>query len=323
MGDKVTRREFFERAAQVGVGAWAAAGAGALLWGEAAAASSPRLIIARDSAVIANGALNTARVEHLLNASVAKFVGTSSANKAWKELFSPEDVVAIKVNCVAGPAKTRPELVGGIVKSLRSAGVPDDNIIIYDRTDRELVNADFTLNRGPGVKCYGHEKDFHPKEFSAGKFRGQICRLLTDQATALINVPVLKTHGMGITCSMKNHFGSISNPGDLHPNHGDPYCGDLNTVPVIRRKTRLIVVDALWALGDGGPEARWPAGTLIVGRDTVAVDQLGWDIIEKGRKRMGLPTLEEAGRKPTYIHSAALAGLGTDDLSRMKIVQVG
>ena len=66
MGGKVTRRELLERAAQLGVGAWAAAGAGALLWDEAAAASSPRLIIAKDRGVIANGALDTARVEHLL-----------------------------------------------------------------------------------------------------------------------------------------------------------------------------------------------------------------------------------------------------------------
>jgi len=333
MGDKVTRREFFGRAARVGVGAWATS-TGALLAGRRAGASAeapapPRIVIGRDPGVMADGALNTARVAHLLNATVAKFVGVGKAADAWKRLFKPRDVVAIKVSCIAGPGiSTRPELVAGIVDSLRGAGVPDDNIIVYERTDRELTQAGFTLNRGPGVKCYGHERDFNPAELSAGKFSGKMCRILADKATALINVPVLKDHGTtGVTCSMKNHYGSINNPGALHPNHGNPYCGDLNTHPIIRSKTRLIVVDALWALADGGPgfrkpEAKWPACTLMVGRDTVAVDRLGWDVIETRRKEMGLPTLADTGREPAYIHSAALAGLGTDDPKRMQIIRI-
>jgi len=333
MADKVTRRQFLERATAIGVGAWAAGTGAALLVkrfpAAQAAAAGPRIIIARDPAVVSGAEVNAARADHLLSGAVAKFVGASKANDAWRHLFKPQDVVAIKVSCIAGAGmSTRPELVACIVNGLRGAGVPDDNIIIYERTDRELQRAGFTLNRGAGVKCYGHEKDVNPNEMTAGKFRGHICRILADQATALINVPVLKDHnGTGVTCSMKNHYGTINNPGAQHPNRGDPYCGDLNTHPIIRGKTRLIVVDALWALADGGPgynpAAKWPACSLIVGRDTVAVDRVGWDTIEKRRKATGVSSLAEAFREPTYIHSAALAGLGVDDLGKMQIIETG
>jgi uncharacterized protein (DUF362 family) len=47
-----------------------------------------------------------------------------------------------------------------------------------------------------------------------------LSKILTRMCTYLVNVPVLKDHGkVGITLSLKNHYGTIDNPMDCHPNH--------------------------------------------------------------------------------------------------------
>ena len=61
---------------------------------------------------------------------------------------------------------------------------------------------------------------------------------------ALINVPALKEHGIaGFTSALKNHYGTIDRPGSLHSSYCDPAIAELNALPVIRDKTRLVVGD--------------------------------------------------------------------------------
>ncbi len=42
-------------------------------------------------------------------------------------------------------------------------------------------------------------------------------------------------------------------------------------------------------------------------------------MIEDMRFEKGLPSLKEAGREPTYIHTAAELDLGIDDLKKIEI----
>jgi hypothetical protein len=56
---------------------------------------------------------------------------------------------------------------------------------------------------------------------------------------------LLKDHGRaGITASMKNHYGSVDKPGNLHGGQCNPYVAELNNIPEIRDKTRLIMKDS-------------------------------------------------------------------------------
>jgi hypothetical protein len=56
----------------------------------------------------------------------------------------------------------------------------------------------------------------------------------------------------------------------------------------------------------------------------VALDHLGWQIIEKKRGEMGMKPLKELKREPTYIATAADAKhrLGTNDPNRIEVVEV-
>ena len=73
---------------------------------------------------------------------------------------------------------------------------------------------------------------------------------------------------------MKNHYGSILNPSDLHGNECDPYLGALNAADLIKNKSRLILVDGLRGIYNGGPrdkpQWRWQPNCIMAGTDPVA-----------------------------------------------------
>ncbi|MFB3895866.1 MAG: DUF362 domain-containing protein [bacterium] len=289
-----------------------------------------QVIIVRNPAIQSSeGILNPPILSQMLEQGMMKFAGKKTGSDAWKSYFKPTDVVGIKVNCIAGRnLSSRPEMVNAIIAGLKSAGVNENNIIVWDRTTHELRGCGFTINQdGAGVKCYGTDGFYDEKPAQQGSVSSKLSKILSERITALINVPILKDHGAcGLSLTMKNHYGSINNPGELHPNNCNPYCAELNAIPAIRNKTRLIIVDAIRPLANGGPsdrpKYRWLYNGLMISSDPVAIDYMGWQIIEEQRKVMGLPTLTEQGRAPKYIYTAAKLGLGTYDSGKMQVIYI-
>jgi hypothetical protein len=123
-------------------------------------------------------------------------------------------------------------------------------------------------------------------------------------------------------------YGVIHNPNKYHPNGCNPYVADLNMLPAIRTKIRLNICDATTACYEAGPgfkpQYSWKENALIVSQDPVALDHIGWRIIEKKRAEMKLKTLEADSRAPRYIATAADAQhrLGTNDPQRIALVEV-
>jgi uncharacterized protein (DUF362 family) len=325
MQKKISRKQFLKQAAGWGI---AAAGFTQLPLASLAASLNKKennIKSIRQVIII----LNKPILSQMLDQGMMKFTGKRTASDAWKLYFKPTDVVGIKVNCIAGRnLSTRPEMVDAIVVGLKSAGVKEDNIIIWDRTTHELRGVGFNVNKdGAGVKCYGTDGFYDEKPTQQGSVNGKLSKILSERITALINVPILKDHGAcGITLAMKNHYGSIHNPGDLHPSNCDPYCADLNAIPAIKAKTKLIIADAIRPLANGGPsdrpKYRWLYNGLMIGSDPVAMDYIGWQIIEEQRKVLGLPTLTEQGRPPKYIETAAKIGLGSYESSKMQVIYI-
>ena len=145
----------------------------------------------------------------------------------------------------------------------------------------------------------------------------------------VINLPILKDHsGAGVTFAMKNMYGVIDRPDTLHSGNCNPGVADLNCIPTIREKVRFIIGDALSSVYNGGPGFRpehlWYPNALMVGEDRVAMDQTAWQMIERKRAEVGMPTLEAAGRLPRYIATAADAThrLGTNDPERIHLVEI-
>ena len=105
-----------------------------------------------------------------------------------------------------------------------------------------------------------------------------------------------------------------------------PYIADLNSIPIIKKKTRLLVCDAIRPLAQGGPlnnpSFRWNYNGILTSLDPLAIDYHRWQIIEARRKEIGLPSLEEAGRAPKYLDSATQRGIGTNDPMQIELIQV-
>lgn len=323
---KLTRKEFLQRAATAGL---AASTLGRWAVGSAAAADGVTVALATSPRALKDGVPAAEVVTAMVNKAVATLTG-KPVLAAWKSIFKPADVVGIKVNCIAGPRmSTRPVVALAVARGAVAAGVKPENVIIYERTAGELANVGFTINRdGPGIRCLGIAPDgWAAEETAFGRFRGPLARLVAEQITALVNVPVLKDHdSSGVTFALKNHFGSIHNPGAQHHDfHGT--IADLNAVPAIRHKSRLVIGDCLWALPEGGPAVRgsdviWEAQTVLAAFDPVAADYTAWQMLDEQRRKMGLKPLAEVGREPRFIANAAAAGLGTNDPAKIKVMKV-
>jgi uncharacterized protein (DUF362 family) len=264
----------------------------------------------------------------MLDRSIQALTSRDNPQEAWTQIVRPGERVGLKVNCLAGRGlSTHVVLVEALCERLQQAGVQD--IIIWDRLNSDLESAHFKVKeRGAGVRCIGNEVFGYEEDLSvSGSVGSLLARTLTQACDAVISLPVLKDHGItGVTMALKNVFGAIHNPNKYHLDVGDPYIADANLLPAIRQKFRVHICDALTAQYDGGPsfmpQWTWPENGLLVSRDPVALDQVGWRIIESTRAEKGLKSLKDLKREPTYIATAADAAhrIGTNDLNKTEVV---
>jgi uncharacterized protein (DUF362 family) len=289
-----------------------------------------RVVAVRNPAVLLEGnRVNRRIVEQMITDGMLRLTGEDGADAAWKKLFKTGDVVGIKVNAMGGTlSATRPGVVDAIVSGLKKAGLPEENIIVWDRLTDELQKAGFVINQsGPGARCFGTDRDYDSYPETAGSIGSCFSTLVSSRCTALINVPVLKDHDLsGVSLGLKNFYGAIHNPNKYHDHNCDPYIADLNTHPYLKDKLRLTICDGLTMQYNGGPafKPQWnePFSTLMFGIDPVALDRIGCRLIEEKRREKGLPPLRDAGRAPVHIATAAQRGLGIDDPARIEVVSI-
>jgi uncharacterized protein (DUF362 family) len=319
----VSRRDFLKGilASSAGIAA-----AGALNVGcPAEEVKKPRVVIARNPRVISGQKVDGKVAEDILDKAMCSFTGKSSATDAWRSLFSPSEKVIIKVNALFPPVTPSPEFVRAITNALRDAGLKENNIIVHDRRNSELQRAGFTINESSkGVRVHGTREYSDWMLAGPGMFQTRLCKLITEEADAIINVPSLKVHHRsGVTLSMKNLLGCISNPGETHGG-GCPRIADISALDPIRKKTRLIIVDGVRAQYDRGPGYSaahvWNYAGLLIASNTVAADAVGADEILAKRKAMGLG----GPIPPSLIHieRAAKLGLGIADLDKIEVLRL-
>ena len=302
----------------------------------AAEPQKSKVIIARDDSFKPN-AVERAPAREALRRAVTHLTGKKDPEAAWASLFKPDDVVGAKTSCLGGrQISPQPELAFALADELHQfARVPYANIILWDRSDRDLRRAGYKPapadDSSPTVAgtdaSGGYETDvapWGPPEQNSGSC---FSRIISSHATALVSLAALKDHDLaGVSVHLKNFYGAIHNPHKYHDNNCDPYIAQLNTHPHIKGKLRLSVTDACVGLYNGGPSMKpqwsWTYGGLIIGTDAVAVDAVCADIIEKKRAEVGMPPLEEVGRPAKHVQTAAALGLGVADLKSIDIVEV-
>ena len=269
---------------------------------------------------------NAEKVLQMLDRGMICVFGGDSAEKAWRQVASPADVVALKVNCGCNYLSSNPVVAYAIAQRLMEVGVPPQNIIIFDRTTGELQGAGYEIVKSGTTKpyCYGTDGDYSAP-YSQGTFQGKLSNILVQKATVLINVPVLKTHGKSqVTIALKNHFGTVDNPEACHRDINMTIPSISATDPV-KTKTRLVVLDATRACFQGGPGpppgGMWTFKGLAVATDPVALDFVGNRIINNKRQSLGMgPVSTNPGGVATHLLNAAQMGLGKASEAEIDLV---
>jgi uncharacterized protein (DUF362 family) len=152
------------------------------------------------------------------------------------------------------------------------------------------------------------------------RFHSHLSAIVTRMVDKVINLPVLKDHrSAGVTLALKNlshgmnnnvarsHTGPVGygfGGGNQHPN-GPNQCNTF--IPqaashhVLRQKVVLHILDGLIGVYEGGPGSwnrswgTWRHNALFFATDPVAMDHVGWAIINDKRREEGWPPVEQMG----------------------------
>ena len=332
MKKQMTRRRFITTTLTGAVATYFAPTLFSTTRSASAADTKSQVILASHNHIVSsNEQINTHIVRTTVDETLIALTNTASVRDAWMQILprlQTTDVIGIKVNCINSRQSSHPEVVYAIAVSLTDSLVMNpNNIIIWDRTSRELKRAKYSLNmERNGVRCLATSDGIGYDERSVvdvGNGRQvSLSKILTQMCTYLINVPVLKDHGIaGITLSMKNHYGSIDSPGSCHGGGCDPYVANLNNTPQIKDKTVLILCDALFGIYRGGPMGapQWINRQLLASTDPVALDYTGMMLIDQQRRANNIPPTSE---RTTYLRTAAKLNIGTDNPKRIDGIQV-
>jgi uncharacterized protein (DUF362 family) len=177
--------------------------------------------------------------------------------------------------------------------------------------------------------------------------RSHLCTVVSQEVDKVVNVCVLKDHASaGLTMALKNmSHGLVNNVVRSHASASINWCDTFIPTVVgmraIREKVVLHVGDGLIGTFDGGPGAwnkhfrTWEYRSLFFATDPVAMDRIGWEILDRKRKEAGLPPLAHTGRKrvnpghetfdrrqPEHVLLAARAGLGEGELKKIQHLRV-
>lgn len=291
----------------------------------------PRVVVVRAKKVLTHGYdADAGAVRAMLEAGLIALSGEKKQASALSRYFKPTDRVGLKINGLAGRnAATHVELVDAISDLLARAGIEGRRQIAFDRFTRDLTASRIAdRSRSGGYRAVGNDDAGHEEEpVQMPSSASRLSRVLTRQVDGVLNLPVLKQHMLaGMTGALKNNFGCIHNPNKMHLDGCDPYVAEVNAVPAIRDKQRLVIMDALRPVLDNGPSYQpgmaEAANTLLFATDPVAIDTVALEILEALRAKRELPPLAKVGQTPTYLATAARIGLGVGDRSRIDVVEI-
>lgn len=286
-----------------------------------------KVVLVRDDAATDGPKISKEAVRSMLD----KAIDVLTDGGGWRSLFpsyQSGETVAIKINSVNRLMPTHLEVVDAIVDGLVGIGVRQNNIIVWDTFAFDLSAAEYApTNKPSGVRVMGADQVDDPYDRTKPvDLKGDtafLSRILTG-AKYLINAPILKDHWeAGITFALKNHVGSVDRPKKLF--HHPPEEGNMlhfilgrgrpkeerialiNTASEIKKKTRLVVGDALFGVYQGGPAGspQFVYNGLIVGTDPVATDHHARLIIDEERVKH-----DRAPTNPLHIQEAIRLGLG-------------
>ncbi len=269
----------------------------------------------------------------MLTKALTELTGKPDLVTAVQQFVHKDDIVCVKVNGIAKQNMgTNKELVLPFLEALIAAGVPAANITVLEQYGEFLAGTRINAGNVPaGIKVVTHGNGNATMDYRLIPGTGtstKFTRYLTE-ATCAINFALIKDHSIcGYTGQLKNMtHGCSINPHDFHVHHASPQIAQMYAQDVIKSRVRLNIADGFKVMADGGPlwkrpEMVKPHEAVYASTDAVAMDTIGWEVVEKLRAELKLKTLTEAGREPAYIRAASDLGLGVSDRTKITLTEV-
>jgi len=321
-----------------------------------------RVVAVEHPGCVLAGRYQAEPVQQMMRKGMTDLTGAGGWVDAWRLFVEPGDVVGIKVNPVGQPhVISAAEVAREIIAGLNAAGIKNKDIVVYDRYRDQFFKAGFDKWLPEGVRTSSAVATFDEVQLAIEGYdpdhymdmaltlpgydsnnltarRSYAAHFITKEVNKLINLPVLKDHqSAGVTLSLKNlSHGLVNNVSRSHSSSTLNACGSfipaVVSMPVIRNKTVLHVLDGVKALYHGGPGSLpqfvWEHKTLYFATDPVALDHICWKAIDEKRVAMGLkPVAEDRpdkystfwSRQPEHIEIAGAMGLGEWNESKIDL----
>ncbi len=321
-----------------------------------------RVVAVEHPGSIVKGVFQAQPINQMMQKGMMELTGAPDAPSAWRRFFEPGDVVGIKLNPVGMPhVISCAEVVREIIRGLESAGVRRRDIVVYDRYRDQFFQAGFDKWLPEGVRTSyaapqydevqqaieGYDPDHYmdmaltlPGQDigNATARRSYAARFITQEVNKLVNLALLKDHqSAGVTLALKNlSHGLVNNVFRSHSTGTLNACGAFIpaavSIPVIRNKTVLHILDGIKGVFHGGPFARpqfvWEHKTMYFATDPVALDRVCWKVIDARRVAAGLKPVAEAlpdqfstflRRQPEHVEIAGAIGLGEWDEKKIDL----
>ncbi len=281
-----------------------------------------RVVAVEHSGCILSGAYQPEPVHQMVERGMKELTGAPSAQGAWRSMFQKGDVVGIKVSPVGGPKLCSDiSVMHSIFDGLNQAGVSDENIVVFNRYREEAVDCGMDKWVRPGVRFVAASPKYDNSQLAMDGYdenhfmeiaivkpeddpnnphsrRSYVTKVVTTDVNKIINLPILKHHqSAGVTICLKNmSHGFVNNVNRSHYTPTANACGvfipSVVSLPIIRQKVVLHIVDAVRASYHGGPSAKpqfvWEPKTMYFGTDPVALDKTGWKVIDAKRQEVGM-----------------------------------
>lgn len=323
-----------------------------------------RVVSVHHKGVLVSGQYQADAVKSMMARGMSALTKTNPV-EAWKMFVQPGDVVGIKVNPVGGEdVVSAPEVVREIIANLEAAGIPKKDIVVYDRYREQFLKVGFNKWLPEGVRTSSATSDYDEIQQRIDGYdpdhymdmaltlpgydinnltarRSYAAKFITKEVNKLVNLCVLKDHqSAGITLALKNlSHGLVNNVARSHSSSTLNACGAfipaVVSLPTIRNKAVLHILDGVKGLYHGGPSARpqfvWAHNTMYFATDPVALDRIGWEAIDEKRKSVGMASIADSkpdkfstflNRQPEHVEIAGAMGLGEWDRSKIRVEKI-
>ncbi len=292
-----------------------------------------RVVVVTDVRVLQNSVIRPDVVRTMLDCGITALTGTDTPADAWLTLFpdlAADVTIGLKVNTINRYLSSHPEVTLTIADSLAATPIgmstyPLNQMLIWDRHDYELAAAGYTINTSSsGVRCFATDHSgvgYDSASIDVNGVPKWVSRCYVDYSDRLINICLLKNHTTsGVTHSLKNHYGSVNNPENLHPDYCDPYIPALNAelMATYGPRQALCVCDAVYGIRYNGPmgHPQFAYNGIVLSQDPVALDAVCRQILEEnGCNTIALSHHIDTASGPPY-------NLGNSDLADIERIDI-